>query len=108
MPLETVYTTGQFDGTADFNPGSAKFNLTAPSGQEEAYVSKLDSAGNFVWAKAFAGSSSTNASSTSSSSQSLNQILAAFQTTGTQSDSFNPMAIMLNTLSNSGLSIPNA
>ncbi len=55
----SVYTTGQFDGTVDFDPGSAKYNLTAPAGQEEAYVSKLTSAGSFVWANAFAASSST-------------------------------------------------
>ena len=55
-----VYTTGQFDGTVDFNPGSGTFNLIAPAGQIEAYVSKLDAAGNFVWAKGFAASSATN------------------------------------------------
>jgi hypothetical protein len=56
-------------------------------------------------------SSSSSASSTSSSSstsQSLDQFLAAFEASGTQNGSFNPMAIILDTLSNSGTSISNA
>src|ERR1035438_7491698 len=56
-------------------------------------------------------SSSSSASSTSSAgstSQSLDQFLAAFEASGTQNGSFNPMAIILDTLSNSGTSISNA
>jgi hypothetical protein len=51
-------------------------------------------------------SSTDNSSSTSSSSstsQSLSQFLAALQASGTQNDSLNPMAIILNTLSNAGI-----
>jgi hypothetical protein len=48
-----VYTTGYFDGTADFDPGAATFNLTTASAQD-AFVAKLSSAGNFVWAKQLA------------------------------------------------------
>jgi hypothetical protein len=56
------------------------------------------------------GSSSTSAlstSSASSTSQLSNQILAAFQTSGTQNDSLNPMAIIMNTLSQAGISTSN-
>lgn len=49
-----VYTTGFFRGTTDFDPGSGVYNLTA-LGAWDAFVSKLDSAGNFVWAKQFGG-----------------------------------------------------
>jgi Secretion system C-terminal sorting domain len=44
-----VYTTGKFSGTVDFDPGAGTNTLTAiyPS----AFISKLDVAGNFVWAK---------------------------------------------------------
>ncbi len=51
------------------------------------------------------GSSSTNG--TSPSSQALSQALAAFQASGSQSGTFNPMAIIFNTLSSSGISISN-
>jgi len=49
-----VYSTGTIGPTAtvDFDPGPETFNLTASDSiQAEIYVSKLDSAGNFVWAK---------------------------------------------------------
>ena len=49
-----VYTTGQFDATSDFDPGPGVFNLTA-AGSSDIFVSKLDAAGNFVWAKAMGG-----------------------------------------------------
>ena len=55
----SVYTTGQFDGTVNFNPGSGTYNLSTPSGQEGAYISKLDTNGNFVWATSIVGSSYT-------------------------------------------------
>ncbi|HET6991336.1 MAG TPA: SBBP repeat-containing protein, partial [Bacteroidia bacterium] len=51
-----VYTTGVFFGTSDFDPGASTFNLT-PSGGEDLFISKLDSAGNFVWAGQIGGSS---------------------------------------------------
>jgi hypothetical protein len=49
-----IYTAGAFTMTADFNPGPGVFNLTSTSGND-GYVCKLNAAGNFVWAKAFAG-----------------------------------------------------
>ena len=44
-----IYTTGSFEGVADFDPASNIFNLTASN--ENGFISKLDSAGNFVFAK---------------------------------------------------------
>lgn len=53
--LNNVYTTGYYVNTADFNPtlGSGNtYNLTSAGGKD-AFISKLDSNGNFVWAKTF-------------------------------------------------------
>lgn len=47
--LGNVYVSGSFASTVDFDPGSGTFNLTATS--YDAFILKLDSAGNFVWAK---------------------------------------------------------
>jgi len=49
-----VHTTGLFQGTVDFDPGPDTFNLTS-SGSEDVFVSKLDSNGDFVWAKSMGG-----------------------------------------------------
>lgn len=53
-PSGNVYTTGSFMETADFNPGLETFNLSVEEGRgdvEHAFLSKLDSKGDFVWAK---------------------------------------------------------
>ncbi len=51
-----VYTTGYFYGTVDFDPGVGVANISG-GGNTDAFVSKLDSSGNYVWAKGFAGPS---------------------------------------------------
>lgn len=49
-----VYTTGVFQETVDFDPGAGTFNLTG-GGLADIFVQKLDSAGNFVWARGMGG-----------------------------------------------------
>lgn len=49
-----VYTTGYFEGTADFDPGAGTFTL-ASAGGEDIFISKWDAAGNFIWAKSLGG-----------------------------------------------------
>ncbi|MBL7911613.1 MAG: SBBP repeat-containing protein [Bacteroidia bacterium] len=49
-----VITVGEFNGTADFNPGPSIANLTSFGGAD-IFVSKLDASGNFVWANGFGG-----------------------------------------------------
>lgn len=58
----SVYTTGTFTGQVDFDPGLGTFNLTsnsisypgtstAPFYVSDYFLSKVDSAGEFAWAK---------------------------------------------------------
>jgi hypothetical protein len=71
--LGNVYTTGVFhydpqDGPVDFNPGQGVFNFT----QSGSFISKLNSSGNFVWAKNLP--KVLNVGYTSSSSIAIDQI----------------------------------
>ncbi|HZL91347.1 MAG TPA: PKD domain-containing protein [Pirellulaceae bacterium] len=45
----SVYVSGTAIGAVDFNPGDGTFSPT-PGAAHDAYVLKLDTAGNFVWA----------------------------------------------------------
>ena len=53
-----IYSTGDFSGNCDFDPGAGTYNLVA-GGPGDGFVSKLDANGNFVWAKKI-GSSAIN------------------------------------------------
>lgn len=44
-----VYAAGTFEDTVDFNPGSSPFKLQS-KGDEDCFILKLDSQGNFQWA----------------------------------------------------------
>lgn len=45
-----VYTAGSFVGVVDFNPGAPTNNQSSASGSQDAFVQKLNTAGNYVWA----------------------------------------------------------
>lgn len=49
-----IVVTGFFYGTVDFDPGPAVYNLTFRGGVD-IFVLKLDSNGNFIWAKQMGG-----------------------------------------------------
>jgi uncharacterized protein (DUF2249 family) len=49
-----IYFNGRFSGTADLDPGAGVFNITV-AGSFDAYVVKLNPAGNFIWGKRFGG-----------------------------------------------------
>jgi len=50
-----VYVTGVFEETIDFNPGAGVFEMTS-SGGLDIFILKLDSQGEFIWAKSIGGS----------------------------------------------------
>ncbi|MBY0433214.1 MAG: gliding motility-associated C-terminal domain-containing protein [Cyclobacteriaceae bacterium] len=50
-----VYTTGYFQGTVDFDPGSSSYSFTA-DGFANIYTSKLNASGDFVWVERPGGS----------------------------------------------------
>lgn len=53
-----VIATGYYTYTTDFDPGPATFTMNPLSlGAKDIFVSKLDSGGNFVWAKSMGGNS---------------------------------------------------
>jgi hypothetical protein len=49
-----VYTTGEFRGDADFDPGAGVTMLTL-TGNTDAYILKLNASGDFEWAKSLGG-----------------------------------------------------
>jgi gliding motility-associated-like protein len=51
----SVYATGSFANSVDFDPGAGNYTLTCGTLNQDAYVSKLDSSGNFIWARQFKG-----------------------------------------------------
>jgi len=52
-----VFTTGSFEGTVDFNPGIGVYDITS-FGNNDIFISKLDSLGNFIWANSMGGGNS--------------------------------------------------
>ena len=60
--IGNVYTTGSFQGTADFDPNGNTFNLTS-IGSDDLFLSKFDNSGNFLWTKRFGDTDSDVANS---------------------------------------------
>lgn len=50
-----IYSTGRYYGNSDFDPGPGAYTLKPHPCCFAMYVQKLDSAGNFVWAKDISG-----------------------------------------------------
>lgn len=55
-PYGYVYITGYFAGTADFDPSAATYNISS-KGNDDVFILKLDSQGDFMWAKSMGGTS---------------------------------------------------
>ena len=54
-----VYVVGQFQLSADFDPGAGTVSMTSNSAKD-LFVLKLDASGNFLWARQFGGGSGIN------------------------------------------------
>jgi hypothetical protein len=53
-PGNEIFITGHFAETVDFDPGPNTANLVS-NGEEDVFISKLDAAGNLMWAKRIGG-----------------------------------------------------
>lgn len=53
-----AYIAGTYRETADFNPGGWVNNMSSRLWSQDVFVLKLDSAGNYVWAKSMGGTTS--------------------------------------------------
>ncbi len=95
-----VYTTGNFTGTVDFNPGTAVFNLTS-YGVNDIFISKLDSMGNFLWAKQIGGATNDFAYAIAVDDSQNVYTTGYFTTTA----DFNPGAVSFNLISSGGTDI---
>ncbi len=51
-PWGGIYVGGAYGTTVDFDPNGGTFNLTV-NGGVDAFLTKLDTSGNFIWAKSF-------------------------------------------------------
>ncbi len=52
--MDNIYILGGFRNTMDFDASTNVFNLTS-SGDEDVFIQKLDTDGNFIWTKSFGG-----------------------------------------------------
>lgn len=75
-----VYTTGYFFNTIDLDPGPGVYTLTS-NGTCDAYISKLDSLGNFLWAKRIGGINDDTGGSLTTDAAGNIYILGDFQYT---------------------------
>lgn len=59
-----IYSTGVFELTADFDPGSGVVNLVS-KGKDDIFIQKLVPTGDLMWAVSFGGSTNDNGTSIS-------------------------------------------
>jgi hypothetical protein len=67
-------------GTVDFDPGAGTYNLTSV-GDADAYVLKLNSGGNFVWAETFGGTGDVGRSGITIDASGTLYLAGSFQNT---------------------------
>ncbi|MCH8904427.1 MAG: SBBP repeat-containing protein [Bacteroidetes bacterium] len=89
--LGNLYVSGAFYDTVDFDPGAGIFNLIS-NGWADAFVLKLDTGGNFIWARAIGGPLPYNGESMTFGTFGNVYITGAFQGAG----DFDPGAAIFN------------
>ena len=109
---QTAQANGNTSAANQLNQLATDFTNASKSGQlpsSQDLAQALGGHHHHHHAHAASGSSNSNSSSSdtssSSSSQGLSQLLSTLEATGSQNDSTNPMAIILNTLSNAGIGV---
>lgn len=60
---DNIYTTGSFNGTVDFNPGSGTTAFTSAALKPDIFVCKLTNSGSSVWADQLGGNNQNNVGS---------------------------------------------
>jgi hypothetical protein len=75
-----IYLTGSFRNTADFDPGAGTHSVTS-NGVYDAYVLKLDSAGDFQWMNQMGGGGFDNAYSIEYDANGFITVCGSFQIT---------------------------
>jgi len=77
---QSIYTTGYFSDSGDFNPGAGTLTLTSAGGTD-AFLVKLDASRSFVWADAVGGPSDDVANAVAWGPNSSVYLSGAFQGT---------------------------
>jgi hypothetical protein len=96
-PTGNFYTTGYFWGDVDFDPNAGSYPLT-PVGGNDAFVSKLNSAGIMGWAQKLGGGANDQGIAIASDGAGTVFVTGAFQGTA----DFNPGAVVANLTSAGG------
>lgn len=93
-PSGNVYITGFYEGTADFDPGSASFFMNS-AGLMDVFVLKLNTNGSFEWSKSMGGTSGDEGLSITSDQSGNVYITGYFEGTA----DFDPGTTILNLIS---------
>ena len=76
-----VISAGEFLGQVDFDFGPGTYNLTETGNQRDIFISKIDTGGNFIWAKQIGGNSAEELTSITNDKQGNIYITGIFQNT---------------------------
>ncbi|WP_323796380.1 SBBP repeat-containing protein [Nisaea sp.] len=74
------YVTGDFGGTADFDPGAGTANLTSAGGQD-VFIARYDASGDLLWAKNVGGTNADLGHSITVDSSGNSYVTGRFQGT---------------------------